>query len=393
MGAVSIAPFAVVGPAAAGVGPKANAGRLTVETRGVTVLKKGASAFVKARNNQSVKAGDTVQTDVTGYAEILFPDGSVTRLDHSTVFAIHALATTKGTRQIEASVTTGRTWNRVQKLSESEGSTFRQRGGGATAAVLGTGFLTVCSPAPDTTLAVVTTKKALRQLQQAPQSCTFTLVDGKIELTTPEQVVEVNPGQQVQVVDGTAGEPEVIAPDILLADPWVTRNLAADANAGIVEPKVAPTPDDLLRASIEGAWSVTLTVTNPGDFRNLADPLIRAYSVASDCTSGECLLILTAQTANGTRVIPLTYTDGVYAGRDPGLGTQDCVLDDGTVAVPSGLANALTLTFTTTDAVDENGVWRATALSGTVTETAIQIAGDPDQCRAGTATFALIASR
>ena len=76
------------------------------------------------------------------------------------------------------------------------------------------------------------------------------------------------------------------------------------------------------------------------------------------------------------------------------MGTQDCVLDNGTVSVANGLRNSGTVTFTPTSAVRPGRPLASpTGLAGTVTETATQIAGHAGQCQAGTATFSLIASR
>jgi len=69
------------------------------------------------------------------------------------------------------------------------------------------------------------------------------------------------------------------------------------------------------------------------------------------------------------------------------------VLDNGTVSVVNGLKNSSTISFTPSAAVAEGGLWRATGLSGSVTETATQVAGAANQCQTGTATFALVASR
>ena len=138
-----------------------------------------------------------------------------------------------------------------------------------------------------------------------------------------------------------------------------------------------------------------LQVTGTTGFRDLTGGTTRnrTYVFTGSCTGGACSVTLTAQTADGTHVIPLAYADGVYSGSDPDLGVQDCVLDDGSIAVPGGIKNSNTITFTPTSAVATNGLWRATGIAGTVTETAAQVAGSAGQCRAGSATFSLTASR
>lgn len=394
--AVSVTTLGAIGsPAGAAVLGKApNAGSLTVEAPGVTVLKKGDTTFVKGKNNLKIKPGDTIQTDGTGFAEITFPDGTITRLDNNSVFTLDKLSTKTGERQVEGTVSAGQTWNRVQKLSENE--SFQQgNGNGATAAVLGTAFVTKCElPAGGTAFKVVKTKKALKRLKKATKTCDFTLIDGKLKLTALNKVVDVNRGQQIDTTGGDAGNVTTYPPDILFTDTWIVRNLGADAGAGISEASGTPTADDLKHARIEGSWPVTLTVTQSSGFRNLGGTVNRTYTFTGDCSGGgACKVTLSRQTANGTEVIALTYADGVYSGSVPDMGTQDCLLDNGTVAVPNGLRNSGTVSFTPTAAHAAGGLWIADSLSGTVTETATQIAGNAGQCEAGTATFGLSASR
>jgi len=388
--AASFSIAAIGAPAGAAVlgQSAAKTGTLTVEAPGVTLLKKGQSKFVKGKTNQKIKTGDTVQTDATGFAEIGFPDGSITRLDNNTVFTLEKLSTQTGAREVEGTVSAGQTWNRVQKLGT--GDTFEQKSNDATAAVLGTAFVTKCEfPSGGVAFKVVKTKKALKKLRKATKNCNFTLIDGKLKLTALNKVVDVNRGQQVDVASGgQAGDAEVYPPDILFTDKWILRNLGADSAAGIAEAAGQATAEDLKQARIEGSWPVTLTVTNNGGFRNIGTRQ-RTYTFSGSGNQ----VTLTRETANGSRVIPLTYADGVYSGTDPDLGVQDCVLDDGSVSVPGGLKNSGTVSFTPTAAVAEGGLWRATELGGTVTETATQVAGAANQCQTGTATFGLSASR
>ena len=162
----------VAAPAGAATKPT---GTLTVEAPGVTVLKKGTSDFTKGKTDQKIAIGDTIQTDASGLAQLKYNDGSITRLDHGTVFTVDKLVNKTGQRQIEGTVSAGQTWNRVQKLSESD--TFTQKGNGASAVVGGTAFVTKCSLPSGTAFKVVKTKKQLKKLQKASK-CDFTLVDG-----------------------------------------------------------------------------------------------------------------------------------------------------------------------------------------------------------------------
>ena len=69
---------------------------------------------------------------------------------------------------------------------------------------------------------------------------------------------------------------------------------------------------------------------------------------------------LTAQTANGSVTIPLTYSDGTYSGTAD-LGLQNCELDNGTVSVANGLRTTQTVSLNATNAVAQGGRWTANA--------------------------------
>jgi len=375
----------VAAPAGAATKPT---GTLTVEAPGVTVLKKGGTDFTKGKTNQKVGIGDTIQTDGSGLAQITFQDGSLTRLDHGSIFTLDKLNNTTGKRQVEGTVSAGQTWNRVQKLSENE--SFQQKGNGATATTVGTAFITKCSLPSGTAFTTVKTKKQLKKLQKASK-CDFTLVDGKLKLTALGKTVDVNRGQSATVdATGNAGDAVTVPPDVFYNNQWILTNLQLDANAGVAEVKGTPTAEDLKHARVEGGWSVTLTVTSTTGFRDLTNGSVKTRSYTF--SGGGGAVTLTAQTANGSVTIPLTYADGVYSG-NADLGLQNCELDNGTVSVVNGIHNTQTVSINATSAVPAAGLWSANGLGGTVTETADQVAGAAGQCRTGSATFALTSSR
>jgi len=111
---------------------------------GVTVEHKGKTTFVAARNGEAIRQGDTIKTDATGKAEIDYTEGSLTRLDVSTVYTISKLTNDKGGRQTQGTLSVGETWNRAAKVSET--GSFEVKAGGTTAAVEGTAFVVSCTP-------------------------------------------------------------------------------------------------------------------------------------------------------------------------------------------------------------------------------------------------------
>jgi len=138
--AIAVAPPASAGaavPRAGGDAPESVA-TLKIETPNVSVKKKGADDFKTAKDGQKLHAGDTIQTDGTGKAEINYGDDSWTRLEVDTTFTIEKLSDEQGDRQVEGSLDSGKAWHRTAALTESE--TFEQTGAGATASAVGTAF-------------------------------------------------------------------------------------------------------------------------------------------------------------------------------------------------------------------------------------------------------------
>jgi hypothetical protein len=210
---------------------------LSILNPGVSVQRKGKDVFKPATDGQKLHVGDTVQTDGTGFAQVNYTDESFTRLDVDTTFTIESLTDDQGNRRIKGSVDSGRTWNRTTALTESE--SFEQEGAGATAAVVGTAFMTSCDTA-------------------TPQVCTFTSAVHGITLTTIDG--EVQDLAPLEVCDSTEITPEdadlcasvsQLTLDAILANQWLLENLYLDGLAGfegivVVEDgvvvSVTPTP-------------------------------------------------------------------------------------------------------------------------------------------------------
>jgi uncharacterized cupin superfamily protein len=195
-----------------------------------------------------VAAGDNITTDTTGFAEIAYFDGSVTRLDTNTDFEVIELVDNPGNSIIRTRMGIGRTWNRVQALTGND--TYQIETAVATAVVRGTAFTIEC----DTT------------------SCTFTVLEGTLELTLPNgTTITINAGQTITITaDTPPGEPVAITTDPF-TDEWLNRNNDLDTNTGnndLTEEfaDAAPTFD------AEGetvVWELELTLTS---WENGGDP-------------------------------------------------------------------------------------------------------------------------
>src|SRR5262249_13069259 len=156
--------------------------------------------------------GDTIRTDATGQAEIDYTEGSLTRLDVNTTFTIVSLTDDQGHRKVKGSLDSGRTWNRTTALTESE--SFETSGGGATAAVVGTGYSFECTTDGHCTLITVV------------DGVKYTSDDGEVRLLQPlEQCdsTEVGPTNT-----DLCANPTPVPPDVLAANQWIMQNLFFD---------------------------------------------------------------------------------------------------------------------------------------------------------------------
>ena len=187
--------------------PDARAARtsasVTATAPKVDVRAKSAHAFTKVSKTKNVRIGDLVRTSAAGLAQVDYGEGSYTRLDHHTKFVIKKLTNKAGDRRVKTTLISGRTFNRVEKITESE--SFEQTAGGATAGVVGTTFVVARDAEADISV--------------------FTLVEGTLNVRIPgETSVLLTSGQQIEVVNGVSRPVATFTLEELCADPFVKRN-------------------------------------------------------------------------------------------------------------------------------------------------------------------------
>ena len=177
---------------------------------GVDVRLTGTD-FTAVGDPVPVNVGDVVRTDDSGFAEIAYHDGSRSRLDVNTEFEVLALSDQPGEAVARTRMGLGRTWNRVHKAVQGDDA-FSVETSVATATVRGTAFLVDCP---------------------AANRCSFTVVEGVIEIRTPNgAVTTLTAPATLTVEDGIASPPSPVVVDDVLAEPWVGRNADLDAGAG-----------------------------------------------------------------------------------------------------------------------------------------------------------------
>lgn len=173
---------------------------------GTVEVKEGSGPFAPATDGGSLREGDTVRTGPDGRAEIEYFDGSVTRLDVGTTFAITTLETldqAAGSRVIEAEQTSGNSYSRVTELADAA-SRFEIETPNATASVQGTIYAI---------------------FSQEDGSVWVVVLDGSVAVSGSDGTsVQVGAGLMVTVApDGSIGDPEPI-PDELLNEGWLAFN-------------------------------------------------------------------------------------------------------------------------------------------------------------------------
>lgn len=188
---------------------------LTVLDDGAERRSAAADAFVAAVTGDALGVADLLRTDATGFVQIDYADGSLTRLDADTEFEIVALGGDADVPDTRARLEVGRTWNRVESVASGTGR-FEIETSVAVAAVRGTAFVVQCLP---------------------DGTCVFIVVDGVVTVTVGDREYELRAGQRLVVgPDGEVDGPEDVGVETLREDPWIARNLEEDGDEAAVPP-------------------------------------------------------------------------------------------------------------------------------------------------------------
>lgn len=165
--------------------------------------------FEEAEAGQELVVGDRVKTDVTGFAELTYHDGSWMRVESEATLTIDDLQDSDDATVVRSSIDTGQAWNRVQELSSPDDA-YELDTPVASAAVRGTAFSVLCLGAA---------------------ACTFSVLDGEVVITPVDgsEPKTLTAGERWTV---TAGQPPGVpeAPGIaeLSRDPFIAKNLLLD---------------------------------------------------------------------------------------------------------------------------------------------------------------------
>jgi hypothetical protein len=288
--------------AACSSGPP-TAGKLNVSSTHVKSAQQGDPP-TEAKSGDTVNPGQVLSTDATGLAQVSYPDGSLTRLDSDTIFKVLALTANSGSRQTLGSVSSGKVWNKVNKLSRS--GSFEVEAGGTTAAVRGTSFAIECSSGSD---------------------CNIISVIHTIVVTSSStgQTATLPPTYEVNAAQGVLGSTVQLTDAQLAADAWIQSNLRKDGDKPFTAPPPPkPTPPP-----------AALPFTPPPP----PPPVVVQQSCYSTCQP---------PTVVGTSVTPPTTGANVVAGSTSSTGGTS---GSGSTSATAGSSGIAGLPFTGADIV------------------------------------------
>ncbi|MEY2423265.1 MAG: hypothetical protein QOI95_3332 [Acidimicrobiaceae bacterium] len=237
--------------------------RLQIRDQAAQLRVKAAADFAAANDGQALALGDTVKTNGTGFAQVDYGDGSLTRIDSDAQFTVTDLTTAGQAQRVVGSLDGGRAWSNVKKITSSDGR-YEVDTNVATASVRGTHFDTDC--------------------RAASGSCTFTVVDGTVAVTpTGKTEIALNAGQAVIVHrDGTVERLTDRTLDELRTDPWIAQNIDLDGgNESSGQSSKGLHTDDLA-----GTFKVTRTVTTGNS--SVPAGQTDEYTATVSCTGSPC---------------------------------------------------------------------------------------------------------
>ena len=197
------------GGAGAGGDSEEALAELNVLSTDVQVSTEG-TGFESAESGRPLGQGDEIRTDATGFAEVVFFDGSWQRVERGATLTLTELVDIEGGRVVRTGIDQGRAWQRVEALTNEEDA-FAVDTPVAVASVRGTAFAIDCSG--------------------EPVSCAFAVVDGVVSVQLSDGAeVPIEAGQQLVVHrDLPVEAPQDVGLEQLRAVDWIAENLELDA--------------------------------------------------------------------------------------------------------------------------------------------------------------------
>jgi len=216
-----------------------NAARVTYISGKAYKARKKTGPWISIRRNQSVYAGYYIKTTGNAKVELTMPDKSKVRIAPGSVLYLSSARFSKGVRNYEARLESGRVYTRARPSSNKK-DRFIVRTGGAVAGIRGTSFNTILLPDGGTRVKCFEGKvwvstwtdyarRFLSEDQEVPTtgSLDAPVVPGPEEVTEEEWVRIAGAMMSVTVgADGNVQDPQQFAEDD--SDDWEDWNKKRD---------------------------------------------------------------------------------------------------------------------------------------------------------------------
>jgi hypothetical protein len=187
-----------------------------------------------------------LRTDGTGFAELTYGDGSLSRIGDNTTYEITRSRVKGDTRDLRGALTKGKSWHNV-KPNSGDKSVYEVKVLGGTGTVKGTAFATTC--------------------EVAETDCFYTVVKGIVHLVdSAGRTADLGPGDRVEVSFGKLGDTMKLTAEELAADPWIAQNMQLDAGGELVTTTTSIDPNATTTTFDPNATTTTLfgATTIPG---------------------------------------------------------------------------------------------------------------------------------
>lgn len=132
--------------------------RLEIFTPSVFVQLPNSSSFAVGENGQKIPVGTKVKTDDAGRAQLVYPNGSVTRIDYNTEVTLSEFS--ESPQKTRVKVSKGSIWSRVTKLLGGE--YYKTESSTLVASVRGTSYGHTILPEEKNTVLVTQSKVAVQ---------------------------------------------------------------------------------------------------------------------------------------------------------------------------------------------------------------------------------------
>jgi hypothetical protein len=214
--------------------------RISVIQGTVSVLKTGAVDWTNARPNMPLSEGDQIYTRAESFAELIYSNGVILRLDEKTKITVtSATDVSAGARS-----GTGDVWVNMRKLVSSSGKNFELSTPTATAAIRGTVFHTATGADSSTDVSVYEGTVAVGPAGGTQKAAKQPLGGEAVEVPGPEEIpgpyevsleewVNIVAGQKISVrKDGRFAQKKFSTAAAAKADDFVRKNIEMDKSTG-----------------------------------------------------------------------------------------------------------------------------------------------------------------